>query len=368
MSWPKISPDTGSFWSDQGAQDPVIFKFPERVFIDKGVAFNGAFADVNMVGQSPLAMALHSWAPRDASLYASSGKGAMAIVGHTQTSDRTGWPALPTYTPAAIGVSGFSINDVTTGTLGQSWGLYGDAVRMPGAGFTVGAEITCANLGDNSALTPYNVKTGGANSGVTLWLASGSGLDAVGYPGPVNDVAAGLVFLSSFADDSARMGRGIVFDRSSIRGTDGATGAGTAIAFAKGHAIEWFNSSGSATSFVIGQATQAANAVGIQLDDNGLNVTDRTGGVGLRVAPGANLANHFLIQPSAAGSVPFIAVEGSDASVDFQIKPKGPAGLLQLGYYSGIATNPAGFTADRYIYIRQADGVALAIPCRLAGW
>jgi hypothetical protein len=189
---------TGYFVSSYGAQ---INRLNDRVFL--GSRFNGEFYYQNVSGLSPLAKALHYWGPRDSQLFVESSVGAMAIVGHTQSSDVTAaWPAYPTYKPAGIGVSGFAVNDLSGGS---AWAGYFDAVRMPGAGFTPSLEICTANFGPVNNITPFNHLTGVSNS-VNLWVQAGNGLDfmesVLGTVGQsahnVNHSDAHMVFLTSY--------------------------------------------------------------------------------------------------------------------------------------------------------------------------
>lgn len=160
---------TGNFVSSYGAQ---VNRMNDRVFL--GSRFNGEFFYPNVSGLNPLAKALHYWGPRDSQLFVESSVGAMAIVGHTQSSDvTTAWPAYPNYKPAGIGISGFAVNDLAGGS---AWAGYFDAVRMPGAGFTPSLEICTANFGPVNNITPFNHLTGVANT-VNLWVQAGNGLD-----------------------------------------------------------------------------------------------------------------------------------------------------------------------------------------------
>jgi hypothetical protein len=181
-----------------------INRIQDRVFI--GTDFGGEFT--NMTGLTPLAKALHAWGPRDSQVFVDSTVGAMAIVGHVQSSRaNSAWPAYPSYKPAGIGISGFAINDLAGGS---AWAGYMDAVRMAGAGFTPTMEICNANFGTTNTITPFNHLTGVSNA-VTLWMATGNGLDLVGGGlaplglswKDINHSDAIAVFLTSIASSYA---------------------------------------------------------------------------------------------------------------------------------------------------------------------
>lgn len=189
---------SGNFVSGYGAK---INRLNDRVFL--GSRFNGEFHYQNVSGLSPLAKALHYWGARDSQLFVESSVGAMSIVGHTQSSDVTvAWPAYPTYKPAGIALSGFSVNDLEGGSC---WAGYFDSVRMNGAGFSPAMEICTANFGPTHSITPFNHLTGVSNT-VNLWVQAGNGLDlmeaALNPAGlsahNVNHSDAHAVFLTSY--------------------------------------------------------------------------------------------------------------------------------------------------------------------------
>lgn len=371
-----ISLQKGSYWVDQGAMNPAVYRLPERLFLDDGALYRGAWNPTSpeVDGLTLEAFILHNWGPRDASIYVDSRYGAMAIVGHSQASKRTGWPGLPTYTPAAIGVSGFSINDVTSGTLGQGWGLYGDAVRFPGAGFTVGAELAIANLGDFTNPTPANLKLGPVTT-VGAWVQSGGGLDAVAYAGQfgaINHAHVGLAFVSSFADDSTRFGAGIMFGQKSLVGTDGVSGEATAIGLGRLHVMQWYNTNGEKTSRIVGSVANVANSTVLSFSDVGMTVAGIGNETLLRIPRIGSAVDHLLLTAGGAGAggggrgAVTIEAEGDSANIDLHLKGKG-SGLVRFGA-SAAASSPPGFTADRYLFIRDNAGNALAIPCRTSGW
>jgi hypothetical protein len=156
-----------------------FFRNGGRTYLGDWSVFNGAFGGYfDYTGLSPLTRALHNWAPREATLGVDSHWGSMAIVGHSLASKRANWPAAATsFQPATIGVSGFAINDMP---VGQAWGLYGDAARMPNCdGFTAGLELAVANFGDNSTTTPYTLTNGSVKGGVGLWVQSGAGMSLI---------------------------------------------------------------------------------------------------------------------------------------------------------------------------------------------
>jgi hypothetical protein len=238
----------------------------------------------------------------------------MAIVGHAESNKYAGWfgttvPAIP----ASIGVSGFAINN-RVGGLGQAWGGYFDAVRLTN-GFTVGIEVAIANFGSESTPTPFNIKTGGVNGGVSAWLQSGAGLDAVGYPGTIQDAAAGIVLLSSYVDNSAKFRKGMIIADGAL--TDlGGTSYG-AIDMPTRHQISWYRTTDSAQAGFIWTDVTTGPAVGL---------TIKTGGV--EITGGGTLVNQMFLAPQSTGQSPYLAVSGSDTNIGLNFHTKGTGSFL----------------------------------------
>ena len=297
------------FHSDTGTGTYNPFVWQHRMFLGGFAAFGGSYsgidADTSLTAQH---RALHDWAIRDATLAVDSQYGSMSIVGHTQTSKRTGWPGLPTYTPAGIGVAGFSINDVTSGTLGQSWGGYFEAVRFPGGGFTVGAELGTANLGAlGTTMLPNNVKTGAAVSGVSAWVQAGLGLDVAGYAdeyGEANHIAAYMAFLSSYADNSIRAVKGIVFAADSLLDISG-TGAlvHEFMTLPPRYQMAWYNTDNTLGGYVWYDGSAATSASGISLGDAIVMVANNGVTVPAKFRTAALLSNYANDAAAASGGI-----------------------------------------------------------------
>ena len=183
---------TGEFASP----DARIYRFADRMFGGLAAGFGGEWGSKStLTGLNTYARAVHDWAFRDGDFIWDSVAGSMAIVGHSQASKWTTYPGNPTYHPVSIGVSGFSLNDVSGGV---GYGGYFDAVR-DGGGFTVSVELACANLGAETTPTPWNILTGGIEGGVAVWSQSGCGLDLVYEQyDRAKSIAAHQVYLTSY--------------------------------------------------------------------------------------------------------------------------------------------------------------------------
>lgn len=362
------------FNTDLGAGANVQ-RLRDRVFIGGGAEYGGAWASGagSTSGITPEAQKLHNWAARDSQVWADSDIASLAITGHSQSSKQTAYPGYPVNVPAAIGVAGFSINDAVNG---QGWGVYGEAVRMPGSNFTVGAEFAVANLGAVTTPTPSNLKTGGAGGGIGVWIQAGCGLDAVSYDGSLGtaaNAAAAIAIASSYADNSIRFKKGIVFSDTSLDAAAGSTGSNQVAMEAPRNAeIRWLFNDGSdhvGGSIRSSNAT-AANQTRIDFSDFGVRMLGVSGAgaerVAFQVVPNPNAVNYLSTYPQATGQAPQIGPEGSDTNIDLLLAPKG-SGLLALSYAATNAVTPANFSATRTIAMKF-NGVTLFVPAMTTGW
>lgn len=213
--------------------------------------------------------AVPGWRTCMSQLASLSKNGAIGVLGGTRTSDNT------TFNQAqfALAVVGEGVNDNTTAQQ-SCGGVYGVGFRQPNAGVgmvTAGSEFAIANLDGTriDQITPYQFLPA---IGATLGMIISGGAAASNLGTPVYTAGAGLVILNNAANFNA----GIVIDRLAINGTDGATGAGSAIRMGNRQQIEWWKDN-NAPCFVINSLmATAANAQGIFATDGGIWIGDRT--------------------------------------------------------------------------------------------
>lgn len=310
---------SASFSSDQ-VPPANIHRMNDRLFLSDGTLYDGKWAVGASTGLTPEARIMHGWGAREAALWADHRYGSMTIVGHSQSSKAVlnGWQGIGLGTITSIGVSGFVINDATVATHGETgagWAMYMDAKRMPSAGFTVAAEISIANFGTAPGVTtPYNAKSGVANS-VGIWLQSGGGLDAVGYAnqfGAVTHAAAAMVILSSYADDSKKFVKGIIFDDGALVDVSGGSNVYSAIDLPQRHQISWYRPSDGAQSSFIWGDVPTGSPVGITFLPGVVEITG-----------GGTLVNGMQLGLAVTGQPSYIAATGGDANINFNLFAKG---------------------------------------------
>lgn len=352
---------TGGFAENQAAFPPRVHRFADRVYIGDGVTMKGNWP--TPLGLDAVTNKLHAWGPREATLYVDAPNGGMAIVGYAQRSKKTK-AGIVDYTAAGgagIGISGFGVNDGLGAQLGPAWGGYFDCVRFPGAGFSVGIEVEIANLGTWLNMNPFNAKGAGvAQAGVGVWIGSGAGLDANGYDnslGTTEDAAAGIVLLSSYADNSIGFGKGIIIANGALRDLGG--GVFSAMEVPAASQFSWYRDNGAGAgqqaAYIWESGTVAGSAIlGIRFGSDG--ITLRSGSTpSLRVGTAASQVNYLAISPSATGGNLSIIAEGSDTNINVIARPKGSNSLLLQG---GDATTRV-LVSTAALQVRTSDMAAL---------
>lgn len=324
-------PSTGQFFQDNGA---IIDRFNDRVFVGPATVNDGNFPNVV---QDWLAIEIAPDNPVEAAQMAVlSQNGLAGFVAASRTSDQS----APT---AAIAAEFFGLNDSTAG--GEAWGLYVEGRRIANTNaLTFAAEFDVSNQQGVVQNTPFAQNPGAV---VALQLASGCGL-----PLPGNATTAAALQIQH---NQTPFDKGIIFGANAISGTDGFTGAGIAIAFAKGHTLTWFNSSGNqitniSSSASIGTGPQAS----LIFSDAGfevVNASDNTPAFVVDASPSSGTYAFFknvggtvrlsasasdLDLASSTGQVNFVSA--SDGSLTFQVKANAGSGAFIYSQYSGGTT------------------------------
>jgi hypothetical protein len=152
--------------------------------------------------------------------------------------------------PDVISISSFAVNNSPSYQI-PAWAFYGEAHRMNNTtGQTVGIELDVVQRGSLQQMTPYAQAGGEA---ICYIAAAGAGLSATGQ---YNATAAFVTGANPMPFD-----KGIVFQATSIAGTNGVTGTGYAINLAAGHVIQWWGPGGVPTGAVVGNGTTYNNSV-----------------------------------------------------------------------------------------------------------
>lgn len=275
-----------------------------------------------------------------------SGYGTIGLHGFARSAGGTGLLA-----EADIGVAGVAVHDLAASN-GGVWALYGTAVRQAGVGGATHAlELDVANMGTEVPLFPHQMFSSGATP--CAWICSGGEVTSVGGAAGVASCAIGIVQNDSQSVKTASFEKGIIFHNTSIKGADGTGTIGSAIAFASGHAMQWFNNSGTIVAEIVGTAvTSSANNYRLDFSNFGLIVQDRASGVVLfQIEKTASGVNGIGIRPGATGVAGELIALGNDTDIDLQLRAKG-SGRIKYGTFASNADAPV----TGYVEIKTDDG------------
>jgi hypothetical protein len=328
---------TNQVFAQNGA---IIHKLPDRVMT--GAAVDSDFLFPN-VAQDWLTIAQIAAGLSNGSIL----NAQSAVLTSTSASSNIGFLAAAQSLPATatttsnIASSAYAINNNTTQST-SSWAFYGESWKTTAAsGPAYVAEYDTRTTVAASAPTPFSQGTV-----VGMQLASGAGLTGVGQ----HDASAAIQLWAN----PVQFQTGINIGATSITGTDGVTGSGTAISMAKGHGIAWYSNDAAQSAVISSQVTAGANAVGMQFNDNGIEFTG-PGPVALGYFFRVNsAANAPTISASTAGNAITYGVTGTDPDISVNLTTKGVgtvqangAAVLYSGGplgtpSSGVATNLTG--------------------------
>lgn len=275
-----------------------------------------------------------------------SGYGTIGVHGFARSAGGTGAAG-----EADIGVAACAVHDLAASS-GGVWALYGTAVRQPGVGgATHPLELDIANMGAEVPLFPHQMFPSGATP--CAWICSGGEVTAVGGAAGVASCAIGIVQNDSQVTKTASFEKGIVFHNASIKGADGTGTIGSAIAFASGHAMQWFNNSGTIVAEIVGTAvTPSANNYRLDFSNFGLIVQDRASGAVLfQIEKTASGVNGIGIRPGATGVAGELIARGNDTDIDLQLRAKG-SGRIKYGTFTSNVDAPV----TGYVEIKTDDG------------
>ena len=280
------------------------------------------------------------------------GYGTTGLHGSVQTSNSNG-------TGARIGVAAFAVNDYTGGTVGAT-GLYSTVVRESVAtGPTLGMEIDVANMGTTVSIFPSQPFKSGTTLGI--WCCAGGEITEATPPGSpgVASVAIGIIQNDSQAIKTAKFDKGILFHSDAIDGTDGATGIGIAIAFATGHAMQWYNNATNICAEIVAEGTtQALTNTRLNFSDFGLLYQYRpTGKTLFQVENSSTAVNTLAIKPSDTGVSPRIYARGDDTNIDLTLGVKGSGDIN----FQDVSTAGGAGASAGYLIVK-INGTQRKIP------
>lgn len=317
------------FWSDIDGGAPSIIRHPGRLMIGGAVgALSSRFGTYLTMCSSGADCA--NWVVRDSDLGVISQRGAIAVSGMSRTSDSTDVSSQP----AAIGVSGFVINNDPART---GWALYADVQHEATANgrYSFGMEMALKNKGADYTSTAY------ASAPGVYGIRLSAGGDAAYGGSYVNPVNAGIELIPVTA--GATFNKGIVFNSRSLTGSDGITGFGTAIEMAKGHVIKW-KTPFDLNAFSIRSDVATSNTdTQIVANDNKITFVGPIAGGSGKIFEinhdGGTNVNYLQSFDAVAASAPGLRALGDDGGISIILEPKGAGALLIKSAAPAIAAS-----------------------------
>jgi hypothetical protein len=226
-----------TFWN------PTYFTNPGTAKVHR---LNRLFVGTAALGSSDAPMSTPDWlettfpaSTQNAQLSAVSAIGTLGVVGGARTCDFFSWAGSAS--GGSQGVSGFGLNDDTSGVFPIAVGVYGLAIRNIGVGGATENEFTVANAGSIVDLTPYSGVLPGSTLGINI---------SAGYSGYTANCSAGLIIGTSV---TATFRKGIiVFD--DLDTSVGVSAGGVAIELARNQEVRWVNSGATTDTTMWGSA------------------------------------------------------------------------------------------------------------------
>lgn len=243
---------------------------------------------------------------------------------------------------SCIGTESYAVNN-NAALATSAWAYYGEAHKVNAAvASAYGMELDVRSLAATLSPTPY-----AQGDVAALQLAAGCGLAALGQFDPSSAI--------QIEGNPVKFKVGMVFGATSITGTDGVTGTGSAIAMAKGHVIRWQDNTSATVALVYAAPNvTAATGMGVAFTAAGLQILSAAGNgaVAYFAPPAALTVNQLTFSGSIAGAAPIISAGGTDANVNIFLNPKGATGAVMFGTFTAGVLATTGSIA-----IKDSGGV-----------
>jgi len=297
------------FYAKEGAN---IERFENRMFVGAATYNDGNKPNVEKDWLTNIV----NWPVYSATAAILSPVGRIALTVGSETYDLD--PIDANTTQITIGLSAFAFaNNVGSypDDYFSAYGLYSEGRVYAGSPSTAfAAELEAINLtgGTVGNPTPYHDLFISGTQGLRIGSGGGQGLN------PADALAA-----LTIVNNEAKFQGGLIFNADSITGTDGVTGFGSALMFAKGHTIDWYYDNGldgARATFITSTATQPVNS--FQFQNNGALFVTPAGKIAYAFGTVNNSVNGLGLQSSIAAISPYLETFGDDATVPLGFKPK----------------------------------------------
>ena len=324
-------PSENGFWPDI-TSSTVVWRFRDRVFVGDAAGATG-----NRTGTQTAWPAVAAdgpnWYLRDSTLAATSSEGLIAIAGLSRTSDQTG--AGPT---ESIGGAFYCDADAVNST---GWGIYTEYRRGTSSSSGYGIEIDAKNMSADVSANPFSLPAGAYGA----WIAGGG--DSAYGGTPANPSTAAIVIKTN----DHTWNTGIIFEATSITGTDGTSGTGIAMSLARGHIQRWYMTGGFKGFDIRSDVDNNSQNHAILAGNNALQFLNAASNRSAQVTHVGSGVNYVELVGSVTTSAVQVNAKGSDTNIDLALSGKG-TGVLSFGAHTAIGSE----ALSGYITIKDSGG------------
>lgn len=330
-------PKSTNFWIDVHPS-AKIHRINDRIFMGAAADNDGKITSTSNSTNKDWLELTRGSTTNNAQFVVLSQIGQGAIIGGSRTSDSGLAGSM-----GSIGVQAWGINDNTV-NIQTTYGAYIEARRLAGAGPTHGFEVDVVNFGTVVSLQPYNMFQAGLTAGA--WIASGGEYTT-------NRASAAI----AITNNGSTWDKGIIFHSTSLEGTDGITGSGTAMEMAKGHVVRWMFGSGSLGATISSSVSADASSQRLLFADTGFLIQNSNNISMLQVDVSSGFVNGLKVSPAAAGIGPTLTAQGSDTNIDLRLASKG-TGLVD---FRGVTAVASAGSQVGYVVLKF-NGSSLKVP------
>lgn len=241
----------------------------------------------------------------------------------------------------AAGIVAVAVNNNTTQSYAGAYAAYLETYQMPAApGPAYGLEIDVMNYRANVTTDPY-LQSNYQVNGIQL-AAGGENANLAGQFPSTNGI--------NFWNNGQVYNCGINFGFNSLAGADGVNGTAIAIAFGKGHMMQWYAGAGIKTASIHCTGTTLAASIRQEFLDNQLRFRNSANTNIFQVLSVSNGVNFLQVSSSATNTPIQITAGGTDTNRGIQFVTAGTE-VLWFGTYTAGAVTQTG-----YITIKDQAG------------
>ena len=313
------APYTNNFYTNLGAVNNQLLG--GRQLLGKATNYSGSNSSAGVFSSIP------QWLFVSSQTVSWSQNGLLAVTGISRASDHGPGDSF------SIGIAGYGVADTALPNQPAQGGYFEAYKPAGGTNQIFAVEVDAGNNNANVINNPYSLYGGGA---LGIAVAAGGSI-AAGAPGGYAYPSTAGILISN---NTQSWNTGILFGATSITGTDGVTGNGTAIELAKGHTIEWYTPSGFTGALITSSVADATKKVSLAFGENFVAFSNQTGAYTSTVENVGGSVNYLRQIAQTTGNAPQLLAGGSDTNVDLSLSAKGTGSVVvdSPSSFNGAAT------------------------------